>query len=99
MQMEKEIFWLKNKHLSPNELQRQWADKTAELTSVLGPAAPTQRLDLDLKASGQRAMQQLPIVPRVLPELAGHCSVWFLIPLGGHSGLTLALGQPIQLRA
>ena len=97
LQMEKEIFWLNNKHLSPDERQRQWSDKTAGLTSVLGPAAPVPRLDLDLETSGQREMQQLSIpatVPRVIPELTRPCSVWFPILLDGHPGLTLAIGQP-----
>lgn len=97
--MEKEIFWIENKHLTPDELQRQWAHKTAEFNFVLGPAAPTNRLDLDLKTSGPQEMQQLPTVPRAIPELAWPCSVRFSTPLDGRSGLTLALGQPSHLRA
>ncbi len=99
MHVEKEIFWLENKDLTPDELQRQWAHKTAEFNAVLGPAAPTHRLDLDLKTSGPQEMQQCSTVPRAIPQLAWPCSVWFPIPLLCRSGLTLALGQPSHLRA
>lgn len=60
MKMEKEIFWIANRHLPADEQQRRWTAHTAELTSALGPAAPTKPLDLhgdgiDLKMEQQDA--------------------------------------------
>ena len=46
MKMEKEIFWIDNRHLPADERQRRWTAHTAELTSALGAAAPTKPLDL-----------------------------------------------------
>ncbi len=94
LEMEKELFRLENKHLPPDELQRQWSDKTAQLSSVLSLNAPV----LDLEAHGQREMQQMSTVPRVIPAIARPASVWFPSSPAGHSGLTVALGQPLHLR-
>lgn len=60
MKMEKEIFWIDNRHLPADERQRRWTAHTAELTSALGAAAPTKPLDLhgddiDLKMEQQDA--------------------------------------------
>lgn len=44
--LEKEIFWTEHSYLLPEQIQLQWANKNAKLTSLLGPAAPTERFDL-----------------------------------------------------
>ncbi len=46
LEMEKETHWLENTHLTPDEIQRQWAIKSAPLTAVLGVAAPARPVDL-----------------------------------------------------
>lgn len=47
LEMAKETHWLENKHLPTDEIQRQWADKSAPLAAVLGVGAPTHPIDLD----------------------------------------------------
>ena len=46
LKMEKEAHWLENKTLPPDEIQRTWALKSADLTAVLGVNAPTHPVDL-----------------------------------------------------
>ena len=60
LKMDKEAHWLENAHLPPDEIQRQWAIKSAPLNAVLGVEAPSHPIDLDSIAedpTSQRTMQ------------------------------------------
>ena len=59
LEMEKETHWLDNKDLSPDEIQRLWAAKSAPLTAVLGAGAPTHPVDLNTTQ---------PAVPQATPN-------------------------------
>lgn len=60
LRTEKEAFWLENKRLPEEQIQRRWLGRTAELkrqlSSVLDPTPPTQqqnpvREDVSIPAS------------------------------------------------
>ena len=63
MKMEKEIFWWDNRHLQEDERQRQWTAHTAELTSALGAAAPTEPLELEDGIESPNSKKQHDTVP------------------------------------
>ncbi|MCJ1430486.1 hypothetical protein MMC29_008404 [Sticta canariensis] len=46
LRLEKEIFWMEHKYFPEEKIQHLWATKNAKLTSLLGPAAPTETFDL-----------------------------------------------------
>ena len=49
LKAEKEIFWLEHCHLTEEERQREWSDQSTilqqELSSLLGPPAPTYQVE------------------------------------------------------
>ena len=69
MKMEKEIFWLNNRRLPEDERQRQWTAHTAELTSALGVAAPTEPLELTEDIAGLNAVEQHDAIPFLRPTV------------------------------
>lgn len=58
MKMEKEIFWIANRNLPANERERRWTAHTAELTSVLGAAAPIESLVIEEELNDSKAQQK-----------------------------------------
>ena len=69
MKMEKEIFWWNNRHLPEDERQRQWTAHTAELTSALGAAAPTEPLELGDDVASLNPKKQPDAVPFLKPTV------------------------------
>ena len=69
MKMEKEIFWLHNRHLEEDERQRQWTAHTAELASALGAAAPTEPLELTDDIASLNSKKQHDPVPFLKPTV------------------------------
>jgi len=57
LEMAKETHWLENKHLPSDEIQRQWAVKSAPLATVLGIGAPTCPIDLESAAESAAPLQ------------------------------------------
>ena len=45
--MDKEAYWLENKGLPSDEIQRRWALRCADVSAVVGPRAPTQPVQLE----------------------------------------------------
>ena len=89
VRMMKETFWLENSHLRQKEIMRLWTSQNfqAELNSVLGPDAPTERVDLTLDPL------QVPTPPQLTQIMSRAQSVWpqdsFSVP-SPPPGLTLA---------
>ena len=69
MKMEREIFWLNNRHLPEDERQRQWTAHTAEFTSALGVAVPTEPLELNEEIPGLNSQEQQDAVPFLKPTV------------------------------
>lgn len=71
LRLEKEIFWTEHNLLPPDHIQHLWAAKNASLTSglssVLGPAAPTERFDLTSEPRH---------IPQLTPNMTRAQSVW-----------------------
>lgn len=72
---------MEHKHQPKEEIQHLWATKNAKLTSLLGPAAPTDTFDLSVE-------------PRQMPQstqsMTRAQSVWLATLFSGPPGLTLA---------
>ena len=69
MKMEKEIFWLHHRRLPEDERQRQWTAHTAELTSALAAAAPTEPLELTENITSLNSKEQHDAVPFLKPTV------------------------------
>ena len=72
MKIEKELFWIQNKHLSASERQRQWTAHTADLASAIGATAPTEPLDLQKDATDQKTRDQHAAMPCVTQMVLTH---------------------------
>ena len=70
LEIEKETYWIENATLPPDEIQRQWAIKTAPLTAVLGVGAPTRRVDLGSVTEKSVAPQNTQAIelPQTIPS-------------------------------
>lgn len=76
LEMAKETHWLENKHLPTDEIQRQWADKSAPLAAVLGVGAPTHPINLNSATETFAPLQttQSPSPPPVSTASSRRCS-------------------------
>lgn len=67
LKTKKENFWLEHADLPVEELNRRWAAQTAELTSILGPAAPPLHRDNLKPNGGSMHMQHARSLPIAVP--------------------------------
>lgn len=82
LRLEKQIFWMEhNKYLPEEKIRHLWATKNAKLTSLLGPAAPTETFDLSMDPHQ---------MPQSTQSMTRAQSVWLSTLFSGPPGLTLA---------
>lgn len=81
LRLEKEIFWMDCQHLPEEKIQHLWATKNAKLTSLLGPAPPTETFDLSVEQHQ---------TPQSTQSMTRAQSVWLSTLFSGPPGLTLA---------
>lgn len=85
LKCEKETFWIEHQHLLPDQIENLWVSRTTslgyELSSLLGPAAPTQQLDLTLENTTLQALHMANLSMGLIPDITSVPLVWSLSPL------------------